>query len=272
MIKRILLSSVMLGTLALPALAQHHDGGTPSAIGIGQSQSQSSSASKAVSVSRGGAGGVGTATATGGNARGGAARASNSLTFNSPSATNNRSDTRTRISGRQDTTANAIAPALVASAVGTCLGSTSAGVGITGFGASFGSTVQDRNCDLRMFSEALLKTGQRNAATAILCRNPDVYLAFTSVGVACPVLPDGYTVAGQQAGVQPYQVYQTTTRGALVPRSEVVPVSKGQYAPVRVSNAQHDQEAAEAKAAAARIAAEYKTAKASCVANGGIVC
>jgi hypothetical protein len=175
------------------------------AIGVGQSASQSS----AVSVS----------SAQGGN-----------VTFNNPASVTTSNFNRVRQSGSLRTTANAFAPQLTASAVNTCLGSTSFGIGVTGFGISGGSTHKDRECNLRMYSAMLLQLGQRDAAAAVLCHDPSVYNAFAAVGIRCPLVPDGYAVVGYPAGTQPYvlETPAVVRKGRIVrpaesPSYEVVP-------------------------------------------------
>jgi hypothetical protein len=277
---------------------------------VGQASSNSSSAANALSLSQGGGGGTATATggsarARGGNSNANAGNNQASVTFNQPGQTTatNTIATRTRSSGSLRTTANAFAPQLVASAVGTCLGSVSSGVGATGFGFSFGTTVPDKSCDLRMFSEALLKAGQRNAATAILCKDPNVYQAFTSVGITCPLVPDGYQVAGYPPGTQPYQVvpdgtvtgveYTAPVRRAVRRTSrrstDVIPAGRTYIpAPQSMNAAQQvitagkidagamaervNLEQAEATAAAARLREEYAREKEVCQMTGGVAC
>jgi hypothetical protein len=248
-IQRIMMTGAACAALLiipLSAFAQQNSTQTGRVNATGQAQSLSASEARSLAISRGGAGGTGgSATATGGAAR--ASGGSNSLTFNSPAQV--RTDSvattvqRNRSSGSLRTTANAIAPQLVASAVGTCLGSVSSGVGATGFGFSFGTTVPDKSCDLRMFSEALLKVGQRNAATAVLCLDPNAYAAFQAVGIACPLVPAGYQVVGQPAGTQPYQLLPPEPEPAYAPvryrkgkriKTDVVPTGNT-YAPVPVS-------------------------------------
>lgn len=231
-------------------------------VGVGQSQSSSNSNSQS-------------------NSAGGSVQLRNNFQISSPGVTTNNNNARNRSSGSLRTTVPAVAPNLVASAVGTCLGSASIGIGATGWGFGAGSTVPDKNCDIRMFSEALMKVGQNAAATAVLCRNPEAYMAMTSVGLRCPILPDGYAIQGQAAGVQPYQVTYAppppVQRGRYVEREvapAAVPVILPQSSPrvENVPNEKYAREQAEAKAAVARIDAEYKTAKAACVARGDRVC
>jgi hypothetical protein len=142
-----------------------------------------------------------------------------------------------------------------------------------------------------MFSEALLKAGQRNAATAILCRDRNVYDAFVAVGITCPLVPDGYQIVGQPPGTQPYQLVQgefitgvpeaqPATRRARVRRQNnaVIPTGRGEYipAPQSMNTApmvdRVNLEQAEASAAAARLKDEYAREKEICVMTGGVAC
>lgn len=121
-------------------------------LGIGQSQSQS----------------------------GAAAFAGNQLIFNQPGLVT------TKQKGRVDTTASALAPALAASAVETCLGSRSAGVGVTGLGLSFGSTYLEEGCESRAVAKLLAQMGAKREAVTALCANPIAYDSLVSNGFACP--------------------------------------------------------------------------------------
>jgi hypothetical protein len=241
-------------------------------VGVGQAVSGSSSSAGAVSVSRGGRGGQGGV----GVGQGGSVRSSNTVNFNNGGRSAVENNTRYRSSGSLRTTSTAVAPQLVASAVGTCLGSAGIGIGATGWGFSAGTTIPDKNCDLRMFSEALLKTGQRVAATAILCRNAEAYLAMTSVGLRCPIVPDGYQVAAyQQPSVHPFQQQVVVTKASYAPAPtyDRVPVyvqpatSRRVEAPSRYS---HEQQ--QASLAAKRLEGEYSAAKKACQARGDRVC
>lgn len=127
-------------------------------IGIGLGQSQSSSGASA----------------------GASAVSNNGITFNSPAYV------QTKQKGRVATTANGFAPALAASAVNTCLGSWSAGVGITGLGLSGGSTYLEKHCEARMTGTLLAQMGAKNAGLLALCANPIAYDALAASGVRCP--------------------------------------------------------------------------------------
>lgn len=191
--------------------------------------------------------GLGISTSGSSSNAGSSAGANNNLTFNNPATVHNKQ------SGSVRTSVPGIAPNLVASAVGTCLGSAGAGIGLTGVGLSFGSTYPDKNCDRRMYSASLLAVGQRNAATAILCKNLEVYQAFAAVGVNCPLLPDGYQVATPAAVAQVYAQPVAPARYASPSRA------------VASVDPAHQRELEGARAAAIRI-------KAMCKAEGGSNC
>lgn len=84
------------------------------------------------------------------------------------------------------TTVPAFAPGLVAAGVHSCAGSTSAGVGATGWGFGFGSTYEMRECNRRAYAAALLGMGQNRAALDLICLNKEVRAALNATGVVCP--------------------------------------------------------------------------------------
>lgn len=69
---------------------------------------------------------------------------------------------------------------------GTCMGSTSGGVQLPGWGASMGSTWTDTSCDIRYDAEALRAAGLPLAAQARLCQKADIAKAMEAAGTACP--------------------------------------------------------------------------------------
>ncbi|PWL19297.1 hypothetical protein DKP76_01675 [Falsochrobactrum shanghaiense] len=84
------------------------------------------------------------------------------------------------------TTVPAFAPGLVAAGVHSCAGSTSVGVGATGWGFGFGSTYEMRECNRRAYAAALLGMGHRGAALDLICLNKEVRSSLNATGVACP--------------------------------------------------------------------------------------
>ena len=78
-----------------------------------------------------------------------------------------------------------MAPDLV---TGICMGSVSAGGSGAGFGLSFGSTVNDEECQIRRNAIALKQLGHDAAAVTILCQIPSIALAYSQVKAGiCPV-------------------------------------------------------------------------------------
>lgn len=84
-------------------------------------------------------------------------------------------------------TPSVFAPGLNAAGIESCLGSSSMGGSVAGFGVSFGSTVEDRGCQLRLYARTLYALGYKRAATRILCNDPQVMLALSYEGVSCGV-------------------------------------------------------------------------------------
>ena len=92
------------------------------------------------------------------------------------------------------------------------------GFGVTGFGSRGGTTHPDMPCNLRMYSAALLATGNKGAAAAVLCHDPHVYNAFAAVGMQCPLMPHGY--ARGQGNLHPCRPLPPPA-----PRATYVPVN-----------------------------------------------
>ena len=92
-------------------------------------------------------------------------------------------------------TPSVFAPGLNAASIESCMGSTSMGGSIAGFGISFGSTTEDRGCQLRLYSRTLYALGHRRAATQILCNDPQVMQALAFQGISCQA---DYPVAAEE--------------------------------------------------------------------------
>ena len=82
-------------------------------------------------------------------------------------------------------TPSVAAPGLNAAGIESCMGSASMGGSVAGFGISFGSTTEDRGCQLRLYARTLHALGHRRAATQILCNDPQVMHALSYEGVSC---------------------------------------------------------------------------------------
>ena len=82
-------------------------------------------------------------------------------------------------------TPSVFAPGLAAAGIESCLGSSSMGGSVAGFGISFGSTMVDRGCQIRLYARTLNALRYRRAATQILCNDPEVMQALAYEGVSC---------------------------------------------------------------------------------------
>jgi len=101
------------------------------------------------------------------------------------------------------------APDLVA-APETCMGSTSAGIGLplSVFGGiTFGTTWRSESCERRMNVRALMALGLAEAALALLAQDETVAAALRAAGVRVPAAgpPPGDAAVGAAAAVYPPQ-------------------------------------------------------------------
>jgi hypothetical protein len=102
------------------------------------------------------------------------------------SAVVNMSDPPGSSTTRLVTAPTVIAPGLAAAGVETCLGSTSGGLSLMGGGFSFGSTVVDEGCTIRLLARQLFAFGFHKAAMALMCQDDRVAAAMDAVGSPCP--------------------------------------------------------------------------------------
>ena len=72
----------------------------------------------------------------------------------------------------------------------TCMGSTSGGIGVAGFGFSLGSTWTDKNCTMLKNSRELWNMGMRAAAMARMCMDSENKEALELTGFTCPTKKD----------------------------------------------------------------------------------
>jgi hypothetical protein len=163
-----------LALSATPAIAQ-----TTTATGIGVAKSSSASASRATAI--GGGQGIG----TGGNSQA-------AVTINSsvPAAqTINNTGTSTI-----KNVPTVFAPGLAAAGLETCLGSVSAGAGVVGTGATFGTTIPDPSCAARLDARTLWSFGLKKAAIARLCLQSDIYRSMPEIcAIYLPIqTPSGF--------------------------------------------------------------------------------
>jgi hypothetical protein len=85
------------------------------------------------------------------------------------------------------TTPTVVAPGLAAAGVETCLGSASAGLSVMGGGITFGSTMVDSGCTIRLLARQLFAFGFQKAAVALMCQDERVAAAMYAAGSTCPV-------------------------------------------------------------------------------------
>lgn len=109
--------------------------------------------------------------------------------------------------------ATAYAAPLVSSN-GTCMGSTSGGVQLAGWGATGATTWTDNNCDIRYDAEALRAAGLPLAARARLCQKDEIAKAMAAAGTPCEdkgaarrvsAILDGAPVVAEAAPQPQYQ-------------------------------------------------------------------
>jgi hypothetical protein len=87
------------------------------------------------------------------------------------------------------TTPTVVPPGLAAAGVETCLGSASGGISLMGGGLTFGSTVVDSGCSIRLLSRQLFNFGFQKAAVALMCQDERVAVAMDRAGSPCPARP-----------------------------------------------------------------------------------
>lgn len=84
------------------------------------------------------------------------------------------------------TTPTVVAPGLAAAGVETCLGSASGGLSVLGGGFTFGSTMVDEGCTIRLLARQLYAFGLQKAALALMCEDEHVVAAMYTAGSPCP--------------------------------------------------------------------------------------
>jgi hypothetical protein len=168
-------------------------GNGPITVGPQTATSDSNSAALSGSVSRseGGAGGSSTANsnATGGTATTGASTSSATANPNASNQGNAQNITFNQTAPSKtklETTPQVYAPALSTTLTETCMGSTSGGVSVMGFGGTLGTTWNDSQCVRRLNAREMAQTlGDRAAARALMCQDKDVAAAYLAVGQDC---------------------------------------------------------------------------------------
>ena len=84
------------------------------------------------------------------------------------------------------TTPTVVAPGLAAAGIETCLGSASAGLSVMGGGLTYGSTMVDSGCTIRLLARQLFAFGFQKAALALMCQDGRVAAAMEAAGSPCP--------------------------------------------------------------------------------------
>jgi hypothetical protein len=102
-----------------------------------------------------------------------------------------------------------VAPGLTAAGIETCLGSTSGGVSVMGGGFSFGRTMVDDGCTIRLLSRQLYAFGFQKAAMALMCQDEHVAIAMQAVGTPCPA---AFAEAAERRQVATAQVAAVGTK------------------------------------------------------------
>lgn len=225
--KTFFLASAAFVLIASPALAQEANSGSNSGAVSGSvsgaynggssannggvyaptnansaSDSTANSGSVSVSESQGGNSDA-TSNATGGNATGGTSSATaNPNANNQGNAQSITFNSTTPAKQQVKTNPTVYAPAMTTTLTETCMGSTSGGVSVMGFGGTLGTTWNDEQCVRRLNAREMAQTlGDRDAARALLCQDKNVAAAYAAIGQSC-FLP----VAQPRAETPPAQV------------------------------------------------------------------
>jgi hypothetical protein len=181
------LVTLVFTSAATPAFAQ-----SSTATGVGVGISRSNSASTATAIGGG--------NATGGNGAGGSASSNVTLNSNVPSV-----QTINTVASGSQTIKNVptvFAPGLAAAGLETCLGSVSAGAGVVGTGATFGTTIPDPGCAARLDARTLWSFGLKKAAVARLCLTIDIYNSMPEICAMYLPRPAQYQQVGFWDGVR----------------------------------------------------------------------
>jgi hypothetical protein len=90
------------------------------------------------------------------------------------------------IVSRVITPPSVVAPGLAAAGIETCLGSASGGLSLMGGGFTFGSSIVDEGCTIRLLARQLYAFGFQKAAVALMCEDPRVVAAMYAADSPCP--------------------------------------------------------------------------------------
>ena len=108
---------------------------------------------------------------------------------------------------------NVYAPGLAAAGSEVCLGSLSVGGSGAGFGLTFGTTLKDKECTLRLNAKTLAILGYREAARETMCLDDDVRRAMAAAGTPCN---SDRVRAAVQARAQAYEAPPAQARAMAV--------------------------------------------------------
>ncbi len=111
-----------------------------------------------------------------GSTSGSSSGATSQINMSNPSST----------TGLLFTTPTVVAPGLAAAGIETCLGSTSGGLSVLGGGVTFGTTMVDEGCTIRLLARQLYAFGFQKAAVALMCQDERVAAAMDATGSPCP--------------------------------------------------------------------------------------
>jgi hypothetical protein len=120
------------------------------------------------------------------------------------------------------TTPTVVAPGLAAAGVETCLGSASGGISVMGGGLTFGSTMVDAGCTIRLLARQLYAFGFQKAAVALMCQDERVAAAMVDAGSACPT-PPGEIGEHQRVSFNPVNSFAQEEQAAPFTQDDEAP-------------------------------------------------
>ncbi len=221
--------STLLAALLCGAVAPSYADTLTSTSG---SSSTSSSGSTAI-----GLGGNSSSGATAINGPTGSGNATSTTTTVNNNSSPIPTHTYQEVSGTQTlkNTPAVSAPPLTTTLTETCMGSTSGGFSIAGFGATLGGTWSDVECVNRLNARELRSMGENAAAKEVLCENPVVRAAFQKTGKPCvgdasakvSAAPAESSVAIAQPAPQPSQPIQSSATPAEPPQQIALATAGG---------------------------------------------
>jgi outer membrane protein OmpA-like peptidoglycan-associated protein len=142
------------------------------------------------------------------------------------------------------TTPPVYSPALTTTLTETCMGSSSLGVSVLGWGASGGTTWSDHQCVRRLNARELAQTiGDREAAKELLCGDDEIFRVYNALGRPCRLTPRGganpaWTTTPQQSAyaappaLAEYSPVTANTNNSLPPsKLTYVPPQQANYTP-----------------------------------------